>query len=89
MTSFLGMDIQAVRSLSSQLAAKADEIDSIASMLTSQLNGVQWLGPDADMFRNDWQSTHRVQLNTVASALRDASMRATSNANQQEQASGS
>jgi DNA segregation ATPase FtsK/SpoIIIE-like protein len=71
----------------SQLAAKADEIESIANVLSSQLNGVQWLGHDADMFRNDWQSTHRTQLNTVSNALRDASTRATAHANQQEQAS--
>jgi uncharacterized protein YukE len=87
MSSFLGMDVQAVRGLASQLAAKADEIDSIANSLSSQLNGVHWLGPDADAFRGDWQSTHRAQLNTVSSALRDASTRATANANQQEQAS--
>jgi len=89
MTSFLGMDVPAVRNLATQLSAKADEIETIMSVLTSQLHSVQWLGSDADMFRNDWQSVHRVQLTSVAQALRDASMRATTNANQQEQASGS
>ena len=48
---------------------------------------MQWVGFDADGFRNDWQSTHRTQLHAVATALRDASTRATANANQQEQAS--
>jgi uncharacterized protein YukE len=89
MSSFTGMDVQAVRSLASQLAAKADEIDSISNALTSNLHNVQWIGNDAEGFRNDWQSTHRTQLHTVSAALRDASTRATSNANQQEQASAS
>lgn len=89
MTGFLGMDVPAVRNLASQLSAKADEIETIMSMLSSQLSSVQWLGPDADAFRNDWQSVHRVQLTTVAQALRDASTRATNNATQQEQVSQS
>ena len=87
MASFTGMDIGAVRTLASQLSAKADEIDAIANGLSSQLDGVQWVGFDADGFRGDWQSTHRTQLHAVATALRDASTRATANANQQEQAS--
>jgi uncharacterized protein YukE len=87
MVSFTGMDIPAVRTLATQLSAKADEIESIANTLSSQLDGVQWIGFDADGFRNDWQSTHRTQLHAVATALRDASTRATANANQQEQAS--
>lgn len=87
MTSFVGMDIGAVRSLASQLVAKADEIDSIANTLSSQLDGANWVGADASAFRSDWSGTHRTQLTAVANALRDASMRATNNANQQEQAS--
>lgn len=87
MSSMLGMDIGAVRNLAGQLMAKADEIDTIANTLTSQLDAAQWVGPDATAFRGDWVSVHRAQLNTVANALREASNRATSNANQQEQAS--
>lgn len=86
---FTGMDVPAVRNLAAQLTAKADEIESIATLLSSQLDGIQWVGADADGFRGDWQSTHRTQLHTVATALRDASTRATSNANQQDEASGS
>jgi uncharacterized protein YukE len=87
MSSMLGMDIGAVRNLAGQLMSKADEIDTIANTLTSQLDGAQWIGPDATAFRGDWSSVHRAQLTTVANALREASNRATANANQQEQAS--
>jgi uncharacterized protein YukE len=87
MTSFIGMDVQAVRTLASQLNAKAEEIDTIANALSNQLNGVQWVGADGDSFRNDWQSQHRSQLQTVATALRDAATRANSNASQQEDTS--
>ena len=84
-----GMDIEAVRAFARQLAAKADEIEAIANGLTGQLDGVQWIGSDAENFRSEWQSSHRSQLRTVAVALRDASQTANGNANQQEQASAS
>ena len=87
MTSFVGMDVSAVRTLASQLIAKADEIDTICTTLGSQLDSTQWVGPDATSFRGDWNGTYRAQLSTVAHALRDASSRATNNANQQDQAS--
>lgn len=89
MAGFTGMDVEAVRTLASQLSAKADEIDTIASALSSSLDGVHWVGLDADGFRGDWHNTYRTQLSTVSSALRDASSRATNNAAQQEQASNS
>lgn len=83
----VGMDVQEVRNLATQLNSKADEIDSIANSLSNQLNSVQWIGTDADNFRHDWQSSYASQLRNICSALRDASSRATSNANQQEQTS--
>lgn len=85
----LGLDPAAVRNLASLLMAKADEIESISSLLTSQLASVWWEGADANSFRSDWESTRRVQLTHVANALRDASRAATANVIQQEQASGS
>jgi uncharacterized protein YukE len=87
MSTFTGMDIGAVRQLASQLTAKADEIEQIYNQLTAALDHVQWVGSDADRFRGDWHGQHRNQLHQVAVALRDASHLATSNANQQEEAS--
>jgi len=87
MTGFIGMDPAAVRTLAAQLHAKADEIRNIATSLTSTLAGTHWAGNDANHFRDEWNSSHRTQLMNVAEALSDASTRATSNAEQQEQAS--
>ncbi len=87
MTGFIGMDVGAVRNLAGQLKAKAEEINTIANTLSSQLDGVQWVGADATTFRSDWSSTHRAQLSAVADALTQASTRATQDAEQQENAS--
>lgn len=87
MSSFVGMEIGAVRQLATQLGAKADEIDQLAAQLTQQLSGTQWVGPDATRFRDDWQSQHVPALRNVSSALRTARDAATRNADEQEQAS--
>jgi hypothetical protein len=79
-----GMDIGAVRQLATQLSTKADEIDSIMNQLTNALNTVQWVGPDRERFISDWQGHHVASLRQVSQGLRDASTRATQNANDQE-----
>lgn len=84
-----GLDIQAVRQLSSQLGQKAQDIDSILQTLTAALNNTQWEGPDATQFRNDWSGQQSSSLRQVAQALRDAAQKATQNANAQEQTSNS
>ncbi|HEX6359209.1 hypothetical protein [Actinophytocola sp.] len=84
---FIGMDVEAVRTLAGQLNSKADEIDTITSTLTSQLSTTQWEGTDAGTFRANWTSTHVTQLMTVANALRDAATNAIRNADEQSTAS--
>lgn len=84
-----GMDIEAVRQLGTLLKTKADEIQSTMNQLNSQITSSQsiWIGPDADTFRNDWQSSHMRSLQMVIQGLEDASQRATQNATEQESAS--
>ena len=84
---FIGMDVEAVRTLAGQLNSKADEIDTITSTLTSQLSSTQWEGSDAGTFRSDWTTTHVSQLTTVANAIRDAASNAIRNADEQSTAS--
>ncbi|MCS7484130.1 hypothetical protein ACFFQW_28995 [Umezawaea endophytica] len=87
MGGFYGMDVDAIRALATQLGAKADEIDTIASTLSAQIDSANWAGPDADIFRGDWAASYRTQLTAVASALRDAATRANNNATQQAETS--
>jgi uncharacterized protein YukE len=84
---FVGMEVEAVRTLARELSQKANEIEQIAGQLTSQLSGTNWVGSDATQFRNEWDSQHVRALKTVATALQTASTAATKNANDQEAAS--
>ncbi|MFJ3957099.1 WXG100 family type VII secretion target [Arthrobacter sp. NPDC090010] len=82
-----GADVQQLKALGKKLDAGAHSIDDQRNQLTSALNGTQWMGPDADRFKNEWQSQHVPALNKVAEALRNAGKQAGQNADQQEQAS--
>lgn len=83
-----GADIEQVQQLSNQLNAKANDIQSIVSQLSSAINSVNWLGPDADRFRSDWTGQHVAQLKQVITALQTASQNARRNAQEQQTASG-
>lgn len=82
-----GQDIAEVNKLATQLNSKAEEIQQIVTQLSSAVNSVQWMGPDADRFRSDWSSQHTAKLKAVVSALQAASQSAKKNAQEQQQAS--
>jgi len=84
-----GLDVQQVRQLSTQMHQQAEQIQQILGQLTGALNGTQWTGPDAQQFRNEWESKHTPALRNVVAALNDASTKARTNADQQEQTSSS
>lgn len=88
MTKFTGMDIAAVRNLSTQLDTSAQQIRTILQIITSQLNNTAWVGQDQVRFSNDWAGMYTQQLNDVAQGLEDASRLAAQHARQQEQVSG-
>jgi len=85
---FIGMDIEAVRQLASQMDTKAGDIETLANTLNNLLNNTEWVGTDATNFRNDWSSTHMTNLRNVSNALKNAARAANTNASEQEQASG-
>lgn len=84
---FVGMNIDEVRHLATQLTQAASEIEQLVSQLSSALNNTNWVGPDQQRFMSEWQSQHVPNLKSVATGLDQAAQLATANANQQEQAS--
>ena len=82
-----GADVEQLRQLGSKLQAGATEIETQRANLTSALNNTQWLGPDADRFKEQWNGEHTNLLNRVAEALKDASRKAKQNAEEQSNAS--
>ncbi len=87
MAQFTGMDIGEVRALAAQLQSSGNEIQQIATKLTSQLEAAPWVGPDRQRFVSDWHGQHKASLLQISEALQTASQMATKNANDQEAAS--
>jgi uncharacterized protein YukE len=87
MAGFTGMDIEAVKGLSNQMKQKADEIRQIQGQLTSALNGAQWVGPDRERFKSEWDGQCVQALRKVSETLEQAGEAANQNAQQQQQAS--
>lgn len=81
-----GLDVQEVQNLSRQMNDAAQQIEGLSSRLTSMLSGTQWIGNDANAFRNDWTG-HQAALRQVVSSLQAASQAAARNAEQQVAAS--
>lgn len=82
-----GADVTQLKTLGTKLQAGSQEIDNQRTLLTKVLAGTQWLGPDADKFRNEWNGEHVAALTRVSQALQQASQQANRNATEQESAS--
>lgn len=89
MAQFTGMDIGEVRALAAQLTRASDEINQLATTLTSRLEGTPWVGPDRERFVSEWHGQYKSSLLQISQALQGASQAATQNAQQQESASNS
>ena len=87
MTGMVGMNVEEVRALSTQLQQAAEQVRQISSTLTTKLNSTTWVGPDQARFKGEWEGTHSSNLRSVAEALQQASTAASNNANDQEQVS--
>lgn len=86
----VGMDVEQVRGLGSQLNSQADQIGSVISAIegiVSSLSGA-WTGTDATQFADWWSSQHRPALQAAQDAIAGLGQSALNNADAQEQVSG-
>lgn len=81
-----GMDVEAVRTLGTQMETNAGDIENLVTTLTGQVDGVEWQGPDREQFLADWQAAV-ANVQQVVSGVRDAGAKARANADAQEQTS--
>lgn len=85
----VGMDVEAIRGVATQLNGQADAIDgvitSIDGMIASAI-GV-WQGTDAQQFQDWWNSQHKPALMNAREAIAGLASSANNNAAAQEAAS--
>lgn len=87
MAGFVGADVEQLRLLGRELGQQAGQLEAIVSRLSTRVTSVEWRGPDARKFIDEWNARLSVSLRATANSLRDESGRVEANARQQEQAS--
>jgi uncharacterized protein YukE len=71
--SFVGLDVIAIRALSRQFEAYAQDIDALSRELTAALDTLEWFGEDQIQFAEEWNLVHRISLVRAAKTLNEAS----------------
>jgi hypothetical protein len=85
---FYGADVDSLRRLAKQFESAADQLNSVTSTLTTDVNSASaWKGPDASEFRSDWNGTRTSQLKAAVAALRSGGADLVRNADEQNAAS--
>ncbi len=67
--SMIGLDPVAMDRLAHRLVDDADLLHETVTTLTSELDAVEWRGPDADAFRQMWAGEHTSTLRDIAEDL--------------------
>jgi WXG100 family type VII secretion target len=86
----VGMDVEQIRGVASQLQAQSEQINSVISTIESLISssiGSSWVGTDATQFQDWWNSQHRPALQSAQEAIAGLGQSALNNADQQEQVS--
>jgi hypothetical protein len=83
-----GADVAQLRMLAQQFGKTAQLLLQHSAQLSSHINNTpSWRGEDAEHFRSDWNSSHRMLLQQTASRLKQESKLLLKNADEQDQAS--
>jgi hypothetical protein len=84
---YVGADVESLRSAAAQLRTVADELDGHSQALTSMLGGIDWAGDVATRFLSGWTGGHRINLTSTSQFFRAAAETLERNAGEQQQAS--
>lgn len=84
----LGADVNELRSAARRLDAEADRIEHSVRRITERITATWWQGPDAESFRQDWNSSHQSRMRALCDQLRRSAMDCRRHADEQQRASG-
>ncbi|MCB1283774.1 MAG: WXG100 family type VII secretion target [Microthrixaceae bacterium] len=84
----IGADVEQLEQLSNTLTRKADDVAAIAGELRGLVDGVTWIGTDAERFKSNWAAV-TTALNAVQESLANNATVLKSNADQQRTTSAS
>jgi phage-related protein len=87
MSGFYGADTQQLRGFTDQVQTGNGRLSDLASQITSQINSVEWVGPDADSFRSDFSGRVRGLFDSADGLLDRFRQEAVEHAEEQDEVS--
>src|SRR5690625_3020695 len=87
MNAYFGADTEALRTVSSAFARRADLLSEIESQILAVIDGTEWIGEDAEAFRADWAGRVRPVLQDCSVDIRHSARRLLQHAEEQDRAS--
>lgn len=87
MSGFHGADTEQLREQAGACLRGSGTLRDLIGTTSAMVGAVEWTGPDADAFRERWQSEVRAQLTARADALRARADELTAQAEEQDGAS--
>lgn len=78
-----GMIPEEVERLGRVLQDKSQEIDDTLRQLHQMVGNANWIGPDADRFKNEWWPEHQAKLQQAVHRLHGFGQSALNNASEQ------
>ncbi|GAA1334564.1 hypothetical protein GCM10009592_30530 [Brachybacterium rhamnosum] len=87
MSGFYGADTEQLREQAGACLRGSGTLRDLIGTTSAMVGAVEWTGPDADAFRERWQSEVRAQLTARADALRARADELTARAEEQDGAS--
>ncbi len=69
--SMVGGNLEQLDGLQRSLAAEAATVEQLVGRLTGVLEGTTWLGPAADVFRQQWREQYAPALRSLKAGLDD------------------
>jgi uncharacterized protein YukE len=83
----IGADVARLRALASEFTGAADRIEAELRTVTASVRNTPWQGPNAERFRQSWNSVHSAKLRALAAQFRDNARVLSANASDQENVS--
>lgn len=83
-----GADVEQLEQLGRKFDEESQKIKQAISTVANQMGQTWWQGPDANKFREEWESTHRSSLMRISESLHQAAQKVKQQANEQRRVSG-
>lgn len=83
-----GADVEQLEQLARKFDAESQSIKQAISTVANQMGNTWWQGPDANKFRQEWESTHRAALSRIAESLQQVARQVKQQASEQRRVSG-